>query len=292
MVYTMVPDRTKLALFILAIVPLVIGSFIAAMILSSGIIGTIIGGSRTFTVFELLGQAVLSIIIGTLVVVSLFWVMRNRGHGAQRMIVAFVVSPILGFISIFIGETFLLVMFKGTSNIFAGLLLVVSLGISMLAIALVVIDVIPPVVRNIFVAFYGSIFGTFIGVTLVTSSIFVIIITVILEDYFLTRYHPVADVEVMQYRAGSDPFDYTQIQTKWATIGVGDYIIYSLIAAHSLIMFPMFVWAMSALLLTFGIAINVFILVRKDELFPAIPLPAMMAIFPWFAYLFAMVSFA
>ncbi|MHA1772446.1 MAG: hypothetical protein ACTSYL_11780 [Candidatus Thorarchaeota archaeon] len=279
----------RLVLFFLAVIPIIAGSLIAITVLGSDVIGTIISNSRTYSVPELMVQALVSILLGSIVVASLFWIVKRRG--TRRIVVAFVVSPLLGFISIFISETFLLVLFKGTTNAFAGFVLLLSLAVSMLAIALIIIDVIPPTIRNLFVAFYGSVFGAFLGITLVTSNIFVIIITVIIEDYFLTRHHPIGHREVMQDRIGSDPFDYARVQIKGSAVGAGDYVVYSLIASHTMIFFPPFVWAMAVILATIGIGVNAFVLVREDKPLPAIPLPAILSLFPLFVYMLFSLQF-
>ncbi len=282
--------RGRLVLFTLAVIPLIAGSFVASTVLGSDFIGEIISTEHNYTVAELLVQVLVSVVLGSVVVASLFVMVKRRG--AQRLVVAFVVSPLLGFISIFIGETFLLVLFKGTTSVFAGAILVASLGVSMLALVLIIIDVIPPTVRNLFVAFYGSLFGSFLGVTLITGNMFIIIVVVIIEDYFLTRYHPASSKPIIKDRIGSDPFDYTRIQVRESAVGAGDYIVYALIASHTLIFFPWFVWAMSMLLATIGIAINAFVLLQEEKMLPAIPLPAMLSLFPAIVYILIALQFS
>ena len=87
---------------------------------------------------------------------------------------------------------------------------------------------------------------------------------------------------------GEDPFDYARIQSKGAAVGVGDYIAFSLISAHSLIFFPFHVWAMSMLLAVVGITINATIIAKENEILPGIPLPAILALFPWAVHLIMM----
>ena len=106
-------------------------------------------------------------------------------------------------------------------------------------------------------------------------------ISLIVEDYFLTRYSPAAPPETLSGKIGEDPFDYTRIQTDTVAIGVGDYVAFSLIAAHAFIYFPNYVWIMSIALGFVGIFVNVFVLAEKDKILPAIPLPGLLAMFPW-----------
>ncbi|MGQ4871936.1 MAG: hypothetical protein ACP6IT_08875, partial [Candidatus Thorarchaeota archaeon] len=148
-------DRLRARLLVLASLPVLISASITSAVLRTGYIGRLIGSASEYTLTELLVQAVVSTVLGTLVVGALFWAMQKRAYGTRKIIVAMVVSPMLGFVSIFIGETFLLVMFKGTSSVLDAVVLIASLGVSMMAIALIVLDIVPPLIRNLFVAFYG-----------------------------------------------------------------------------------------------------------------------------------------
>ncbi len=278
-------DRPYQIMVFLSALPLAIGSIFAASVLDSSYIGQIIGSAPTYTPNQLVLQAFVSVLLGTVVILSLFWVLKRRGRGAKRLMIAFIVSPILYFVSVFIGESFLLILFKGAGNIFQGIVMIVSLGVAMLSLAMILMDAIPPLLKNIFVAFYGSIFGIFLGITMVTSTMFVLVVTLVVEDFFLTRYSPVAEAAMMSGRIGDDPFDYTRIQSQTVTVGVGDYVAFSLVSAHAFVFFPIYVWLMSMILALAGIIINVTILAKDDEILPAIPLPAILAIAPWIIHI-------
>jgi hypothetical protein len=230
-------------------------------------------------------EAVVSILLGGTVVFLLFWVLHRRGRGTRKLVVAFVASPILFFVSMFLGQALLLVLFKGTAGVFQGVVLLISLGVSMMSIVLIIIDAIPPMLRNLYVAFYSSIFGIFMGITMITSTMFALIIAIILEDFFLTKFSPAAQPVTISRRIASDPFDYARIQSEKVAVGAGDFITYALISAHSLVHFPSFVWAMSILMCLLGIVINATVLAKEGEIIPAIPLPALLALFPWVVHL-------
>jgi hypothetical protein len=166
--------------------------------------------------------------------------------------------------------------------------LVISLGISMLSIVLIMIDVMPATLRNAFVAFYGGIFGTFLGVTIITASMLVVLVSLVVEDFALTRYSPAVEAITITDRIGSDPFDYTRVQSGSVAVGVGDFVAFSLIAAHATVFFPIHVWIMSILLGLVGVLINVFILAPEEGIMPATPLPASMAVFPWVVHIIAL----
>jgi hypothetical protein len=278
-------DRDRLTLIIISLLPVVIGAMLSSSVLSSTAIGQIITDSRDFTPTELIIQAIISTLMGIVVVLSLFYLMSRRGRGIQKIAVAFIVSPILYLVSLFLGQSILILLFKGSNDAFQGMLLVLSLGISMLSIVLIMIDAIPPMIRNLFVAFYGSTFGTLLGLTTVTASMSVLILSLIVEDFFLTKYNPIVEEERMDSKIGSDPFDYTRIQSETVAVGVGDFVAFSLIAAHTVAYFPWFVTALSLLMMAVGIIINVSILAKEGEILPAIPLPAVLAVVPWIIYI-------
>jgi hypothetical protein len=281
--------RNRIQSIILSSFPLLIASAVSWLIVENSLVGETIASSEPYTISQLITQALVSTILGTLVVISLFWMMHRRGRRTRKFVVALVVSPILYFVSIFLGQAFLLILFKGSTGIFQGLLMIFSLGVSMLSIALIVIDAIPPKLRNLFVAFYGSIFGIFLGVTFVTSTMFVLIVTLIAEDYLLTRYSPTPPAPTLGGKIGEDPFDYTRIQSDAVAIGVGDYIAFSLIASHAVAFMPVYVWVSSILLGLLGVFVNIGIIAKEEQVLPAIPLPAFLAVFPWVIHVLALV---
>ncbi|MHA1960845.1 MAG: hypothetical protein ACW99U_11465 [Candidatus Thorarchaeota archaeon] len=284
-------ERDRLLLITISALPLALGSLVASAIVDSTLVGNIVGSLPDFTPQQIIIQAIVSTILGAVVVFSLFWLMSRRGKRTKKFVVALVVSPILFFVSIFIGQAFLLILFKGSTDPLQGLVLVASLAVSLLSIALIVVDALPNMLRNVFVAFYGSVFGIFMGVTIVTSSMFVLVFTLVVEDHFLTKYSPVPETATLSGKIGKDPFDYTRIQSDRVAIGVGDYVAFSLIAAHAFIFFPIYVWLMSVLLALVGIVINISVLAEEGKILPAIPLPGLLALFPWAVHIGTLILF-
>lgn len=278
-------DRNRLTLIILSFLPIFIGAILSWSVISSASIGQIISESRNFTLLELIIMGVVQSVLGVFVVLTLFYLLSRKSRGVQKIAVAFIVSPILFLVYLFLGQSILILLFKGTNDPFQGVLLVLTLGISILSIVLIMIDAIAPTIRNLFVAFYGSTFGTFLGLTTVTASMSILIFSLIVEDFFLTKYNPIVEDESMDSKIGSDPFDYTRIESESIVIGVGDFVAFSLIAAHTVAYFPLFVTVLSILMMFAGIIINISILSKEGEILPAIPLPAILAVVPWFLYI-------
>ncbi len=286
-------DKTRLSLVVVSALPLFVGTMLAAMLLDSALIGEVVANnSRIFTIEEILLQSGVSIGLGTLIVFSLFYIIEKRGPGTRRTIVALVVSPILTASFFLLGQSLLLILFKGsTPSLLPSILSIASISVLLMSFIFIIVDSVPPIMKNLFVVFYGSVFGTFLGVIFITASMFVLVISVVFEDYFLTKHAPAAKVVAMIDTPGDDPFDYARIQSKGAAVGVGDYIAFSLISAHSLIFFPIHVWAMSILLALVGIIINATIIAKENEILPGIPLPGILALFPWAVHLAAMALF-
>ncbi|MHA2024769.1 MAG: hypothetical protein ACW98U_02615 [Candidatus Thorarchaeota archaeon] len=282
-------DRQRLSLISISAIPLLVGATLAGTLFGSSILNEIVSrNTQPFTITDIIIQALVSTGLGTLVVFSLFWLVRKHGHRARRTFVSFVVSPILTISFFIMGQSLLLVLFKDvTDSILPSVLSLITLGVLLMSFAFILMDSIPSYLRNFFVIFYGSVFGTFLGIIFITQSMFILMISVIIEDYFLTRYSPMAETPAMIDTVGSDPFDLTMIQTQNVAVGVGDYMLFSLISAHSLLFFPIYVWILSVCLALLGIIINITILTRKNEIQSGIPLPAILALVPWVIHILA-----
>ncbi|MFX0108828.1 MAG: hypothetical protein ACFE7R_11120 [Candidatus Hodarchaeota archaeon] len=282
-------DRSRILLIIVASVPFAVGSVIGGVILDNPLFTeAILTSARSYSPAELLVQALISTGLGASIVLALFYFIQRRGSRSRRFLVAMVVSPILTVVFFVLGQALLLILFKGASNnVLPSIISFGSLAVFILSIVFIMMDAVPPLLKNGFVAFYGSIFGTFLGVSFVTSSMLVLMFSLIIEDYLLSRYSPAAEAARMVSQVGSDPFDYTRIQSQNIAVGAGDFVAFSLIAAHSLLYFPIYVWITSIALALLGIIINSTILLKEGELLPAIPLPTLLAMFPWFVHLIA-----
>ena len=280
-------DRQRLELILISTIPLLIGAGLAALIITSGGLVYIISSNpQVFSLANIAIQAIVSTGLGTFVVATLFFMIKRQGQRARRTIVAFVVSPVLTVSFFILGQSLLLIIIKGaTQSAWLSVLSIITLGVLLMSFAFIMMDSVPSYLKNFFVAFYGSVFGTFLGLIFLTASMFVLVLSVAIEDYFLTRFSPVAESAYLIDTPGADPFDFTRIQSKTAAIGAGDYITFSLISAHSLLFFPYYVWIMSVLLVIVGIIINMVIVAREDEILPGIPLPAILGLFPWIVHL-------
>ena len=172
-------DKSRRILIVVSVLPFIIGSIMGFAILGNPIFNEAFSSTaRSYTVAEMAIQALISTCLGSVIVLSLFWILERRSARGRRMMVAFIVSPILSLVFFVLGQALLLILFKGTSNsILPSLISLGSLGVFMFSIVFIMMDAIPPLMRNLFAAFYGSVFGTFLGVAFITSSMIVLILT-------------------------------------------------------------------------------------------------------------------
>ncbi|MEM2143118.1 MAG: hypothetical protein QXS20_09690 [Candidatus Thorarchaeota archaeon] len=260
--------------------PLAIGSLIAAGIRNSSYLAQIVSASYLLTASDVVIQSTGSVILGGLVVLALFWLLKKSGYRGRLLMTALLVSPLLAFTSIFIGQLMLLILFQGSTGILQGIVMLVSVGVAMLTVVLVVADAIPQRWKNVFVGFYGAVFGTFMGVSVVGQSAVSVIIALAVLDLTLTRSSPEVGSLSLLDSLESDPFEYTRIESETITVGAGDFVAFSLISSHALVFYPYFVWAMSMLLALVGMYVNSVLLSHRSGMLPSIPVPGLLAVFP------------
>ena len=141
-------DRQRLSVFGISSLPLIIGAVLAGMISTSNVFGDIVlSHSQVFSLGDLIIQALVSVGLGTFVVLSLFYTIQKRGARARRTIVAFIVSPVLTVSFFIIGQSILLILFKGAS-IFSSILSLATLGILLMSFVFVMMDSVPSYLRN------------------------------------------------------------------------------------------------------------------------------------------------
>jgi hypothetical protein len=266
--------------------PLWLGSVLALMVLDVSMIGSIVTRvPQPDNPIQLITTSLVFTIMALVIVFSLYLVLERKGLRARKLVATAISTPIFFFSSIFMGQTTLLLLFKGSSSGFVILYWIVlfaSLGTSMFLLVLMVADAVPSSMKNFFVILYGSLFGTFLGMIMPTFTNFIVIPAVIIEDWLLISRISSTNKKLSH---SVDPFKDTGVKIRSATIGFGDFVIYALLAAHALSYFPIFVWICSVSLALTGIAVNVLLLASKRSILPAIPLPAILAIVPWLVHL-------
>ena len=146
-------DRARLNLIVLSALPLAIGALLAGLILDSAIVGgVLLNNSRNYSLADILIQAGISTGLGTLVVLSLFYLIEKRGSGTKRAIIAFIVSPILTVSFFILGQSLLLILFDGTTpSLLPSILSLATLGVLLMSFIFILTDSVPPLMKNLFV---------------------------------------------------------------------------------------------------------------------------------------------
>jgi hypothetical protein len=276
----------KASIIAVTALPLLIGSGLTLLVFDTSLLGNMVAHvPQPKNPLELLTTSLAFTGLAILVVFLMYYVLEHRSMHARRALTAAVAAPVFLFSSVFLGQTILLVLFKGANQLnllVYGLISFGSIGFSMFSLVLIVADVAPRYLKNMFVIIYGGSYGTFLGMVVPTYTMLVIIPAIILEDWFLTSY-VLAKKKPEDWT--SDPFKHTQVEMSSATIGFGDFIVYALLVAHALSYFPIFVWICSFILAITGMTVNVYILAKQERILPAIPLPAILAVFPWLVHI-------
>lgn len=276
----------KSNIVIITALPLFIGSALTFLVFDTSLLGNMVAHvPQPRNVIELFTTSLIFTGIAMFVVFSMFFILERRSMEARKAVATAVAAPVFLFSSVFLGQTILLVLFKGANQLnllIYGIISFGSIAFSMFSLVLIVADVAPTSLKNMFVIIYGGSFGTFLGMVVPTSTMLVVIPAIIFEDWFLTK--RILSKKKPESWTG-DPFRHTQVETRSATIGFGDFIVYALLASHALSYFPMFVWICSLALAITGMSVNVYLLASEDRVIPAIPIPAFLALFPWIVHL-------
>ena len=279
-------ELDKSSIILVTALPLIIGSVLTLLVFDTSLLGNMVAHvPQPRNALELFTTSLIFTAIAMFIVFSMYFVLEHRSMQARKAVATAVAAPVFLFSSVFLGQTILLVLFKGANELnllIYGIISFGSIAFSMFSLVLIVADVAPTSLKNMFVIIYGGSFGTFLGMVVPTSTMLVVIPAIIFEDWFLTK--RVLAKKKPEAWTG-DPFKHTQVETKSATIGFGDFIVYALLAAHTLSYFPLFVWICSLSLAIAGMSVNVYLFASEDKVIPAIPLPAVLAIFPWLVHL-------
>jgi hypothetical protein len=229
--------------------------------------------------------SVLYTVLGVFVVLVLNLIIGRVSLKASRFMVSFLLSPILFIVMVVFIQTLLLIALKSaTLDLVYSLLAFGSIYASAFLVFLVSVDALPPRGKNMFVIFYGSVFGAIMGLNAPTAIIFVLLIALAIEDYVLVRMNE--DLQDNISRVDSDPFDYLRFKTKNVIVGVGDIIVFSMIGAHAFYFLPLPIFLISVGMLFLGIVLLVYLSIKRESVMPGLFLPSMFSLLPWVIWIF------
>ncbi len=227
---------------------------------------------------ELIITTLYSIILSGVVVLFMYlFLLKNKK--SEHLIIAAIMSPIIFITTVFFGNTLLLILFKGaTPNPFLYLIIAfLSIYLTALSFIFILTDMLPNSLRNIFVIGYSSIFGTFLGLSLPTISMVFILLVLVFEDLLMISKKP----HVHRKNTSYDPYSYIRFAHDNFLIGAGDFIVYSIISSHTMLIFGLFVWILVFILLLAGLRLSLVFLSEEKTYVPVLPIPVTLSIIVW-----------
>ncbi|MHA1839428.1 MAG: hypothetical protein ACTSYO_05680 [Candidatus Ranarchaeia archaeon] len=220
--------------------------------------------------------------LGVLVVLVLNMMMDRFSVKMGRYIVSFILSPVLFVVMVVFTQTLLLVALKGASiDIVYSVLAFGSIYASVFLVFLVSVDALSPRAKNMFVIFYGSVFGAAIGLNAPTGIVFTLILTLAIEDYLLVS----KSEPNVSYDYTSDPYDDLRFKTKNIIVGVGDIIVFSVIGSHAFYFFPFPVFIVSIALLFIGVLVLFYTSIHNEKMVPGLFIPSILSLAPWMIWI-------
>ncbi len=229
-------------------------------------------------------MSVVYTVFGVVVVLFLNMLAGRLDLKMNRAVVSFLLSPVLFIVMVVFIQTLLLISFKTASiDLIYSILAFGSVYASAFLIFLISVDALSPRAKNIFVIFYGSVFGAIIGLNAPTAVVFLLLLALAVEDYVIVN--TVKDQYVEASRVTADPYDYLRFKTKNVVVGVGDIIVFSVIGAHAFYFFPFPVFVISTVMLLLGILTLVYLSITKEEVLPGLFVPSMFSLIPWLIWI-------
>gem|GEM_PF-3550622 len=265
--------------------PLVLG-----LIISVGVTSTMlaIGAARPLLPqsrdsFESIVIALILALIGLLGATGLYQLVRMRKAFAVRLIFLAIFAPWVAMMTVILGQALLLGAVKGSGfargvTIWFAFIFLLSIYASILFAVLVLMGSLPVRIRNVVYVVYGSMIGAFVGVSLSTGALVAILTALALYDLLVVR----------RFGRGPDAEDIALGREPWATlsfsgltveVGIGEFIVYAIIAAHALGYFGTFGAELAVTMVLIGAAINL-IQLGREGFVAGFPIPTLLGILP------------
>jgi hypothetical protein len=215
--------------------------------------------------------------LGTVLMIFVYFLFERTDPFFKRIVVALLISPTILVVTVFFGQTILLMFFKNNPNILLSLLTLFTIYLSIFSAILILTDVLSENVRNLILLFYGSSLGVFLGFSLPTVSTIFLLITLGIEDYLL-----ISRSTIPQESFTSGIHSYFSVTQKGFKLGIGDLVLVPALTAHSLTNFGIELYIASVVLLVLGVVAN-FVIAQKQQggrVFPGLLLPTLLGVLP------------
>lgn len=227
---------------------------------------------------NLLVTAVIAL-IGGVATAATFVIFRRGGELLSRIVVAVFISPVFFLLTVFLGETVLLLLFfQGRNSISLSIIAFASIFFAAISVVLILSDALGSSGRNLVFTIYGLILGVFLGTSFTWYSSLAVMGVLAAEDtLFATRLGPTI--------VDADP--HRQVQSAFAfvvgpmVIGIGDLVVAGALVAYSLRFFGWVIALLTAIAVLVGCFINVRVVARRpNHVIPGLPIPLLCALVP------------
>jgi hypothetical protein len=218
-------------------------------------------------------------LIGGVATGATFLIFRRGGEVLSRIVVAVFVSPVFFLLTVFLGETVLLLLFFGARNSLSlSIIAFVSIFFAAISVVFILSDVLGPTGRNFVFTLYGLILAVFLGTSFAWYSSLAVMGVLAAEDtLFAAKLGPTI--------VNADP--HRQVRSAFAfvvgpmVIGIGDLVVAGALAAYSLRFFGWLIALLTAIAVLIGCFINVRLVARRpNRVIPGLPIPLLCALVP------------
>lgn len=231
--------------------------------------------------------ALILALIGLLGATGLYQLVKMRKTFAVRLIFLAIFAPWVAVMSVVLGQALLLGAVKGSGfapgvTIWFVFVFLLSIYASILFAVLVLMGSLSVKIRNVVYVVYGSMIGAFVGVSLSTAALVAILTALALYDLLVVR----------RFGRGPTAEDIALRREPWATlsfsgmtveVGIGEFIVYAIIAAHALSYFGALSAYLAVAMVLIGATVNL-IQLRHEGFVAGFPIPTLLGLLPiiWF----------
>jgi hypothetical protein len=218
-------------------------------------------------------------IVGGIATAITFQTFKRGGELFHRILIGAFLSPVFFLLSIFVGETLLLIItFQAPNQFFLSLISMSSIFFAMLSIALIMTDALGASGRNFVFSIYGIVLGVFLCIAFPWfSSLSLMAVLAAADTFFARKLGPIV-IE-------ADPNSHSRSAFVFVigdmVIGIGDLIIYSALVSYAMRFFGPTIAFYTLLAVIIGCIINTQLVARNpNRILPGLPIPLLCALVP------------
>ena len=260
---------------------LVISVGISSLLLSMGAARPLLPQSKD-PLSSIMFALVLAV-VGLAGATGLYHLVRMRKTFAVRLVFVAIFAPWVAVMTLILGQALLLGAVKGTGfpqglTIWFVFVFLLSVYASIIFAIMVLMGSLSTRVRNVVYVVYGSMIGAFIGVSLSTAPLVAILVSLAIYDLFVVRRFG-RERTAEDIALGREPWATLSFSGLTIEIGIGEFIVYAIIAAHALGYFGFLGGLLSVAMILIGAGINL-IQLEREGFVAGFPIPTLLGLLP------------